>query len=131
MVGRARRQAWRRRGYSRRAIRLLEPALLLLLHHGTAHGYRLVERLGEFRLGNIDPSAVYRTLRDMEAKGWVVSSWEEEQTQGPPRRVYRLAQVGDQVLRWWTQDLQETRRLVDYILDTYVRHMEEGQGDYH
>ncbi len=122
---------WRRRGCSRRAVRLLEPALLLLLHHGMAHGYRLVEGLSEFRLDNIDPSAVYRSLRDMEAKGWVVSTWEDEQTQGPPRRVYRLAERGDQVLRWWTQDLQETRHMLDYILDVYARHMEEGDGDYH
>jgi DNA-binding PadR family transcriptional regulator len=96
-----------------------------------AHGYRLVEGLSEFRLDNIDPSAVYRTLRDMEAKGWVVSTWEDEQTQGPPRRVYRLAERGDQVLRWWTQDLQETRHMLDGILDVYKRHMEEGDGDYH
>jgi poly-beta-hydroxybutyrate-responsive repressor len=122
---------WRRRGCSRRAVRLLEPALLLLLHHGMAHGYRLVEGLSQFRLEGIDPSAVYRTLRDMEAKGWVVSTWEDEQTQGPPRRVYRLAERGDQVLRWWTQDLQETRHMMDHLLEAYSRHMEEGDGDYH
>jgi len=122
---------WRRRGCSRRAVRLLEPALLLLLHHGMAHGYRLVEALSDFRLEGIDPSAVYRTLRDMEAKGWVVSTWEDEQTQGPPRRVYRLAERGDQVLRWWTKDLQETRHMMDHLLDAYSRHMKEGDGDYH
>lgn len=131
MGRRARGMRWRRRGCSRRAVRLLEPALLLLLHQGMAHGYRLVEGLGEFGLDNVDPSAVYRTLRDMEAKGWVVSNWQEEQTQGPPRRVYRLAKWGDEVLRWWTRDLQETRHMMDYLLDAYSRHMEEGNGDYH
>jgi DNA-binding PadR family transcriptional regulator len=79
----------------------------------------------------MDPSAVYRTLRDMEDKGWVISAWDEEQTQGPPRRVYRLSALGDRVLRWWTHDLQQTRRVVDHLLDTYARHMEEGEGDYH
>lgn len=131
MPGRGRRHRWRWRGYSRRAVRFLEPTLLLILHHGPAHGYTMIEQLAEFGLGDIDPSALYRALRDMEKRGWVTSFWEEEQTQGPPRRVYRLTQVGDEVLRWWTQDVRETSRIIDRLLDTYTRHMEEGEGDYH
>jgi PadR family transcriptional regulator PadR len=122
---------WRWHGRSRRAIRFLEPTLLLLLHHGPAHGYTLLDELDRFGLGGIDPSAVYRALRDMETRDWVTSIWEEEETQGPPRRVYRLAALGDEVLAWWTQDLQETRRLVDHFLEAYNRHMEEGDGEYH
>lgn len=119
------------RGRSRRAARLLEPTLLLLLHHAPSHGYTLLERLGEFGLGGLNPSVVYRTLRDMEAQGWVTSTWDEEQTQGPPRRVYRLTGLGDEMLGWWTQDLQETRRLIDHLLGVYSRHMEEGEGEHH
>ena len=131
MPGKGRGQRWRQRGYSRRAVRFLEPTLLLLLHHGPAHGYTLIDQLSGFGLENIDSSAIYRALRDMEKKGWVTSTWDEEQTQGPPRRVYRLAVLGDEVLRWWTQDLRETRRMMDHILNTHARHMEEGEGDYH
>ena len=131
MPGKGRGQRWRQKGYSRRAVRFLEPTLLLLLHHGPAHGYTLIDQLSGFGLENIDPSAIYRALRDMEKKGWVTSTWDEEQTQGPPRRVYRLAVLGDEVLRRWTQDLRETRRMMDHILNTHTRHMEEGEGDYH
>ena len=131
MPGKGRGQRWRQRGYSRRAVRFLEPTLLLLLHHGPAHGYTLIDQLSGFGLENIDFSAIYRALRDMEKKGWVTSTWDEEQTQGPPRRVYRLAVLGDEALRWWTQDLRETRRMMDHILNTHARHMEEGEGDYH
>jgi len=122
---------WRQRGWSRRAVRFLEPTLLLFLHHGPAHGYTLMDRLGEFGLGDVDPSAVYRALRDMEARGWVTSFWEEEQTQGPPRRIYRLTELGDEVLDWWTRDLQDTARIMDHFMDTYHTHMEEGEGEYH
>ena len=88
-------RGYRRRTRGRRTVRMLEPALLLLLHHGPAHGYTLLEQLREFGLGDLNPSAVYRVLRDMEAKEWVTSTWDEEQTQGPPRRVYRFtAQIG-------------------------------------
>jgi PadR family transcriptional regulator PadR len=131
MRGRGRGHGWRWRGASRRAVRFVEPTLLLLLHYGPAHGYTLIEQLSEYGLADIDPSAVYRALRDMEERGWVISSWEEERTQGPPRRVYRLTALGDEVLGWWTEDLQETRQMIDRILGRYARHMEEGEGDYH
>jgi PadR family transcriptional regulator PadR len=128
MPGRGRGHKWRWRGYSRR---LLEPTLLLILHHGPAHGYTMIEQLAAFSLEDTDPSALYRALRDMEERGWVTSFWEEEQTQGPPRRVYQLTELGDEVLSWWTQDARETSRIIDRLLDTYTRHMREGQGDYH
>jgi PadR family transcriptional regulator PadR len=131
MPGRGHGHRWQWRGYSRRAVRFLEPALLLILHHGPAHGYTMMERLAGFGLGDNDPSALYRALRDMEERGWLTSFWEEEQTQGPPRRVYRLTALGHEALSWWIQDVRETSQIIDHMLDTYTRHMEEGEGDYH
>jgi len=119
----------KRRG--RRAVRMLEPVLLLLLHRRPAHGYTLLEQFDEFRLGDFDPSMVYRALRDMEEKAWVTSTWDEEQTQGPPRRVYRLTAQGDEVLSGYVQDLEEARAMIDHLLGAYNRHMEEGKGEYH
>ena len=131
MPGRGRGRRWRQQGYSRRAVRFLEPTLLLLLHHSPGHGYTLLDGLETYGLHNIDTSAVYRALRGMEEKGWVASSWDEERTQGPPRRVYRLTELGDEVLRWWTRDLQETRSMIDHILGAYHQHMERGEGEHH
>jgi len=131
MPGRRHGHRWRWRGYSRRAVRFLEPALLLILHHSPAHGYTMMDQLAEFGLEDTDPSALYRALRDMEERGWVTSLWEEEETRGPPRRVYQLTELGDEVLRWWTQDVQETSQIIHRLLDTYTQHMEEGEGDYH
>ena len=121
----------RGRGRYRRVARMLEPSLLLLLHHGPAHGYTLLERLGEFGLEGLNPSVVYRVLRDMEARGWVTSTWDEERTQGPPRRVYRLTALGDEVLDLSVQDLRDTRAIIDHLLGVYSQHMEEGEGEYH
>jgi PadR family transcriptional regulator PadR len=131
MRGRGRGHGWQWRGASRRAVRFVEPTLLLLLHYGPAHGYPLIEQLSEYGLADIDPSAVYRALRDMEERGWVLSSWEQEQTQGPPRRVYRLTALGDEVLGWWARDLHETRDMINHFLGAYSRHMEEGEGEHH
>jgi len=110
---------------------MLRPALLLLLHHGPAHGYTLIERLEAFGLGDRSHSVVYRELRNMEEKGWVASSWDEEQTKGPPRRVYSLTDLGDEVLSWWVQDLGETNEMIENILVAYAQHMEEGEGAHH
>jgi PadR family transcriptional regulator PadR len=129
MRGPHRGRGGKRRG--RRAVRMLEPVLLLLLHHGPAHGYTLRERFDEFRLGDLDSSMVYRALRDMEERAWVTSTWDEEQTQGPPRRVYRLTAQGDEMLRQYVQDLEEARAMIDHLLSTYNRHMERGEGEHH
>jgi DNA-binding PadR family transcriptional regulator len=110
---------------------MLEPTLLLFLHHGEAHGYTLRERLGEYGLEQLNPSVVYRALRDMEEEGWVTSDWDPRETQGPPRRVYQITKLGHDVLGWWTKDLNETRNIIDRLLSVYQRHMEEGEGEYH
>jgi PadR family transcriptional regulator PadR len=129
MRGRGRgRGGW---GCGRRAAGMLESALLLLLHREPAHGYTLMEQLGEFGLEGIDPSAIYRALRDMESREWVSSTWDEEQSQGPARRVYHITETGDEVLAAWAQDLDETRKMIDRLLKAYHRHMEEGSGAYH
>jgi PadR family transcriptional regulator PadR len=125
MQGRGQKNRWRGRGGFRQSVRFLEPALLLLLWGNPGHGYPLLDRLGEFGLAEIDPSVVYRALRDMEDKGWLTSAWDEEQTQGPPRRVYRLTRQGQEALGCWTRDLQETRQIIDGFLDRYSRHMQE------
>ena len=119
----------RKRG--RRAARLMEPVLLLLLHQGLAHGYALLEQMSEYGLSQIDPSAVYRALRDMEEQGLVTSSWDEKKTQGPPRRVYRLTALGNEALALWIADLQETQKRIDYVLKSYKTHMQEKEGEHH
>jgi len=113
------------------AARMLEPALLLLLHHGAAHGYTLLKQLAEFHLDPGDPSVVYRALRDMEDRQWVTSTWDDESTQGPPRRVYSLTALGDHALRQHTEELTQVRGRIDRLLGAYQQHMEDGEGEHH
>ena len=126
-----RRGRGRGRGRGRRAVRMLEPSLLLLLHRGEAHGYTLLERLEEFGRGVLNPSVVYRALRDMEERNLVTSTWDEEETRGPPRRVYRITAEGDGALRLWAQELQEARARIERLLDAYDEHMAEDEGEHH
>ncbi len=125
------RRRGRRRRRFRKRIHLLEPALLLLLHHAPAHGYALLEGLKDLGVGDMDASIVYRVLRDMEGRRWVESSWDDVATQGPPRRIYRLTAEGDRALAQYIAHLTESRKRIDHFLDAYRRHMEEGEGEHH
>lgn len=111
--------------------RMLHPTLLLLLHQGAAHGYTLMDQLADYGVVGVNPSAVYRALRDMEERGWVTSTWDEEETHGPPRRVYRLTAAGDEALSLSMRDLREARRRIGHLVGVYEQHMEEGQGEHH
>jgi len=109
----------------RRIQRFLEPCLLLLLHRQQAHGYELVEGLEPFGFGQnpADLSTVYRILRDLEDRGFVISHWDTSNA-GPARRQYTITDDGDRYLAWWVEDLRETDRALHSFLDTYEAHME-------
>lgn len=103
-------------------MRFLEPCLLLLLTDGEAHGYSLQEGLARFGFdpGSLDPSLTYRALRGMQSAGWVTSR-ESVQSQGPPRRVYRLTERGRRGLDRWVEDLRTTRAEIDSFLEAYAK----------
>ena len=115
-----------------RIYRFVEPCLLLLLHRGPSHGYSLQEELKEFGFAEpaIDPSMVYRALREMEALGLVTSAWDTEGS-GPPRRVYQITAQGDQHLALCVADLREMDRVLHSFFVAYDEHMQEGEGEHH
>ena len=112
------RNRWREcsgRGCNRRMGQFLDPALLLLLEQAPAHGYTLLSRLAEFGLDFLTPTVVYRALRGMETQGWVTSTWDEEKTQGPPRRVYALTADGHKGLHCCIAQLRNTQQVLTYF----------------
>ncbi len=130
MMGRRRRQRGRRHGKRRRVMSFLQPCLLVMLHRRRAHGYSLLNRLGEFGFSPdmLDPSLVYRALREMEATGLVTSEWNSE-SRGPQRRVYRITPEGEHDLVEWTGDLARTRQEIDHLLAAYEQsERDPGQG---
>ena len=83
--------------------RFVEPVLLLLLkQNGPSCGYELAARLPTLALtdASIECAAPYRTLRQLETNGCVVSTWDVG-VAGPARRVYRLTPRGEEHLREW------------------------------
>jgi len=106
--------------HDRRGERFLEAWLLLLLKSGPSHGYQLVERLGQLLGGGgfPDPGTVYRNLRRMEEEGLVSSSW-DLQDSGPPRRLYRLTEQGEELLHVWAANVEDYRSRLDRFLSIY------------
>ena len=97
-------------------VRLVEPALLAFLKKQPSHGYGLLEKLDQLGLGSIQPSVIYRILRDYEEIGLVESGWDTNETQGPPRRVYGITEDGLAALDRAKGSLKETVDRIDALL---------------
>jgi PadR family transcriptional regulator PadR len=98
------------------AISLLEPTLLILLKEQPRHGYTLLGDIETLGMTTIHPSVVYRTLREMERLEWIQSDWDTDQTQGPPRRIYRLTGQGEEALQNWQHELKKNQNLISDLL---------------
>lgn len=105
----------------------LQPCLLLLLFQRPSHGYDLLDRLAQagLSIGAPDPAAVYRTLRQMERDGLVLSRWDPS-THGPPRRTYELSSEGEDLLHTWAQSIRQNRKVLERYLTLYMAKI--GQG---
>lgn len=122
--GRGRGRRWMGE-YSLMDVRLVEPALLAFLKQENLHGYGLLEKLEPLGLGSINPSVIYRILRDYEDIGLVRSDWDHESTQGPPRRVYALTDAGEAALERAARSLKDTVNRINQIItliDTKSNH---------
>ena len=97
----------------------LRPVLLLLLAEGTAHGYELLERVGELGLDRMDTGGLYRCLRAMDEDGLVRSRWEPSAA-GPARRRYELTAEG----RRWLDGAAGSVAELSRVLAAYGRRYE-------
>ena len=98
----------------------LRPCLLLLLAEGTSHGYELLDQVGELGLDRVDPGGLYRSLRAMDEKGLVRSSWEPSMT-GPACRTYTLTDEGREWLHVMAGSLADVSRSLALYRRRYQR----------
>jgi poly-beta-hydroxybutyrate-responsive repressor len=101
--------------------RFVEPVVLLLLKKkGHSYGYDLSGDLQEHALtdAEIERGALYRTLRNLEVNGNVVSEWETDKS-GPARRVYKLTARGEQHLEEWATVLEHvSKSMARFVKET-------------
>jgi poly-beta-hydroxybutyrate-responsive repressor len=115
------------RGWSPTAAhhRWLEPFVLMALAGGSSHGYAIVGILTEVGInqGAVDVGQVYRTLRDLEQAGQVVSSWTTGT--GAARRDYTITDDGSRALDEWAAVLKERQRLIAEFDAVYLAWVSE------
>ncbi len=119
--GRGRGRGMGRRGRGQ-GVGILRPALLQLLSQNDSHGYALLDGLKEFgfKTDNLDPSMIYRILKDMESFGWVKSSMGEESL-GPQRRIYKILPDGELCLTELISGLKKRRNEIDRLIQEHEK----------
>ena len=98
---------------------LLVPYVLLFLKNWSAHGYQILQTLTLLGFAAVDPATVYRTLRQMEREGLVLSTWETG-TAGPARRTYQITAAGEQFLAQWAEALGTYQRFLDRFFELFT-----------
>jgi len=124
MLGRKRGEHGPCRQRKRRGLRLiLRPSLLLMLAENEAHGYELYDQLTSlgFDADCLDSSILYRDLRDMEEMGLISSTWDDEDSKGPKRRVYRILEMGKIRLGEWIENLGSVQDQIDQLKKRYQK----------
>jgi PadR family transcriptional regulator PadR len=81
------------------------------------YGYQIA-KLIETDTGNVPimkQGALYPVLRSLESGGLLVSEVEPS-VSGPPRRYYRITELGRSTLAQWTDIWNQTKEFVDTVL---------------
>jgi PadR family transcriptional regulator PadR len=97
---------------------MLAPFVLLAVSLQRAHGYAIEDYLRALGLFGITMSTLYRTLRQMEKDGFLVSTWEPGPT-GPARRVYTITDTGHAWLDSSAAMLTAYRQTIDRFFGLY------------
>ena len=100
---------------------------------GDTHGGAIWNRLSEMMPvhSEIDSGAVYRVLRDLEARHCVTSYWNTEDL-GPAKRIYHITAEGIGELDKWYEDICLRKRNLEYFIKTYnsIRPAEANQENH-
>jgi PadR family transcriptional regulator, regulatory protein PadR len=118
-------EPWRVRA---RVERFVEAAVLLLLRDRPAHGYELLERLGELlQPDGADMGNLYRLLRALEEDGLVKSHWDAT-VPGPAKRVYELTDAGRELLDEWAAGLDRAAKRISVFLKRYRKEVDDASA---
>jgi PadR family transcriptional regulator PadR len=99
--------------------KLIQPMILTILAQENLHGYRIVQRIAEkpmFSGQKPDGTGVYRSLKLLEKRGLVTSSWNLSDS-GPAKRFYELTEAGMECLLRWIASLELYRQAIGELLD--------------
>ena len=76
---------------------VLELCILSILSQGDAYPTEIIEKLKETKLVVVE-GTLYPLLTRLKNTGLLAYRWEES-TSGPPRKYYKLTEIGEQYLK--------------------------------
>ncbi|MGE3232745.1 MAG: poly-beta-hydroxybutyrate-responsive repressor [Thermoleophilia bacterium] len=106
----------------------LQPFLLLALEQWQSHGYELIRRMSNFGFETLDRGSVYRTLRQLEKDGLVISGWDTSKA-GPARRLYSLTDAGRVYLETCAASLRGYQMMLNQFFTLYPWATAGGVGE--
>jgi PadR family transcriptional regulator PadR len=93
----------------------LDMCLLALLAEVPAHGYELVQRVGDAGFPSVGYGTIYPLLTRMRRLG-LVEQEVQESPHGPARKVYAVTEAGRERLRVWAAQWHEFVGVVGQVL---------------
>ena len=76
---------------------VLELCILSILSQGDAYPTEIIDKLKETKLVVVE-GTLYQLLTRLKNTGLLAYRWEES-TSGPPRKYYKLTEIGEQYLK--------------------------------
>jgi poly-beta-hydroxybutyrate-responsive repressor len=98
---------------------LFVPYILLAVSLQRAHGYLIEDYLKSLGFISVEMSTLYRTLRQLEKDGYLLSVWEAGAA-GPARRVYSLTDAGAAWLDRWVATLGVYQTMISRFFALYT-----------
>ncbi|MCD8260360.1 MAG: PadR family transcriptional regulator [Bacteroides sp.] len=92
---------------------MLEYCILLLLRREPAYASDIIGKLKDARLIVVE-GTLYPLLTRLKNDGLLGYEWVES-TQGPPRKYYRLTELGERILVDLEQSWRELNETVDHL----------------
>ena len=82
------------------------------------YGYQIAKLIEEGReeVPTIKQGTLYPVLRSLESSG-LLESEGEPSVSGPPRRYYRITEIGRETLERWRRIWNQTKALVDTVAE--------------
>ena len=94
---------------------VLELCILSIVSHQDAYTTEILEKLKEARLIVVE-GTLYPLLTRLKNEGMLSYRWEES-TQGPPRKYYRITELGARMLQEqktsWEELVDAVKRLIN------------------
>ena len=90
---------------------VLELCILSILSQGDAYPTEIIDKLKETKLVVVE-GTLYPLLTRLKNTGLLAYRWEES-TSGPPRKYYKLTEIGEQYLKEVQQAWKELTDIVN------------------